>query len=691
MRRPSADVEPLLSVRGLRVTFATRDGLVQAVRGVSFELGRGEVLGVVGESGSGKTVSALALLRLLPPENTRIEGEVVFDGQSLLDLSPAALRRVRGARIGMIFQDPLSSLDPVRTIGAQLCETLRVHHRISGPASRARALELLDSVGIPDPARCLHAYPHELSGGMRQRAMIAMAVGLRPDLLIADEPTTALDVTVQAQIIELLHRIRAEYGLAMIVITHDLALTARVCDRLLVMYAGQIVEAGTITEVLGRPRHPYTQGLLRAAVRLDRPRSGRLTPIEGPAPDPTQIPAGCPFRPRCPHAIEACLTDPPLERVSHFQSVACWVKPPWRDGEGQIQPAPARASEPSALEVLLQVEGLTVTYPIDGGPLLRPRAWLRAVDEVDIAIARGTTLGLVGESGSGKTSLARAIMLAVRPTRGRVVFGGTDLTALPARALRSFRRRFQMVFQDPYASLDPRQLVGDAIAEPLRFHQLIHPSAVQDRVEELLELVGLDPRLARRSPHELSGGQRQRVAIARALALEPELVVCDEPISSLDVSVQAQIINLLRELQQRLRLTYLFISHDVSVVRHLSDEVAVMYLGRVVERGPVEQVCSEPMHPYTAALLSAVPVPDPARERARKRIILEGDIPSPLDPPRGCRFQSRCWLRRALGNPDRCETEEPMLASIGTGRFVACHYADAMDQSGRSSIRGLQT
>jgi peptide/nickel transport system ATP-binding protein len=545
---------PLLSVRDLRVGFATEGGRVQAVDGVSFDLAPGEVLAIVGESGAGKSVTAQTLIGLTRSANARIEGSVRLGEGELVEASEGELRRVRGERIGMVFQDPMTSFNPVYRLGDQIVEAIRAHRReVSESEAHERAVELLDSVGIPNAARRVDDYPHEFSGGMRQRAMIAMALALEPEILIADEPTTALDVTVQAQILALLERINRERGLATILITHDLGVVAEVADRVLVMHEGRIVERGSLDEIFYSPRDPYTRTLLDAVVRLD--------------------------------------SVPPLR--------------------------PQRETEP-----LLEVTELAKHFPVKRGLIFdREVDRVRAVDGVSFSLRRGETLGLVGESGCGKSTLCRAALQLIEPSSGSVRFEGREIAGLSRRAMRPLRREMQIVFQDPYASLNPRKRVGRIVGDPLDLQGVASGAELRRRVQELLDRVGLEPEHYQRFPHEFSGGQRQRIGIARALALRPKLIVADEPVSALDVSIRAQILSLLDELQEEFGLTYLFVAHDIGVVRHVSDRIAVMHEGRIVEEGPADRVCEAPSHPYTRQLLAAVPIPDPREARARRQTV----------------------------------------------------------------------
>jgi len=669
---------PVLSIDDLTVSFPSEQGRVTAVRGLSYQVSAGEVLGIVGESGSGKSVSSMAVMGLLPPQ-AKVTGSIRFQGGELLGRSDTELSQIRGRRISMIFQDPLSALTPVYTVGDQVAEALRVHSAQSRRAASARAVELLDLVGIPDATRRAQAFPHEFSGGMRQRVVIAMAIANDPDLIIADEPTTALDVTVQAQVLAVLATAREVTGAGIVLITHDLGVVAGFADRVQVMYAGRTVETGPVDEIFYHPRMPYTRGLLAAIPRVDNGPRQPLIPIEGQPPSLVDLPPGCPFAPRCPLVIERCrTTEPDLMPVSDNHQCACHrsdAAPPAPPVSGDTTHDSHRHSR-----VVLRVEHLVRHYPVRKGAILRRQVGtVRAVDDISFELREQETLGLVGESGCGKSSTLMEILKLAAPSQGRIEVLGTDVAALDRRRRMQLRRDLQVVFQDPIASLDPRLPVFDVLAEPLRAHG-VATTEIRRQVPELLKMVGLRPEHAGRYPAEFSGGQRQRIGIARALALEPKVLVLDEPVSALDVSIQAGVLNLLSELQVRLGLALLFVAHDLAVVRHIADRVAVMYLGRIVEIGPIDTVYTAPQHPYTQALLSAIPIPDPAKERARERILLTGDLPSPAAVPSGCRFRTRC-LRYAALAPDRqarCEQEEPAREQHGEAEHEsACHYATA--------------
>ncbi len=708
----------LLSVEDLRVHFDTEAGVVKAVDGVSWYVRPGETLGIVGESGSGKSVSAMSIMGLVPVPPARFpSGRIMFRGEDLLTLDAARMRAIKGKEIAMIFQDPLTSLNPLFKVGSQIAEIIRVHTKLGKVPARRRAVELLAEVGIPNPRQRAEEYPHQFSGGMRQRAMIAMALANDPVLVLADEPTTALDVTVQAQIMDLLVKLQEDRGTAIVLITHDLGLVASHADRVMVMYAGRVAESAPVDPIFAEPRHAYTLGMLSSLARLDQRRTERLQPITGQPPSLIHVPPGCPFHPRCSFATEVCRTEvPPLVELVPGHSAACHhadevvtaarsfvaaqvfnddpatkgYRPPAVDpgtavalptGGGVLAVAPAsellEQLKPALPDVapLLEVTDLVKWFPITSGIVFKHRVGdVKAVDGVSFSIVPGETLALVGESGCGKSTTARSVLRLLEPTSGRISFEGRDITKVGDHDLRRLRRQMQIIFQDPYASLNPRMTVRNTLSEPFR----IHGVDVGTKVRDLLDRVGLAPEHAGRYPHEFSGGQRQRVGIARAIALGPRLVVCDEPVSALDVSIQAQVINLLEELQDDLALTYLFIAHDLSVVRHISDRVAVMYLGGIVELAGRDALFERPAHPYTQALISAVPIPDPTKERARHRVIISGDVPSPANPPSGCRFRTRCpKFASELTDDERkpCLEQRPELVERGNGHPVACHYA----------------
>ncbi len=656
----------LLQVEGLKTWLGEGENPVRAVDGVDLEIRRGETFALLGESGCGKSMTALSIMRLLPPAG-RIQGGVVrLGGTDLLTLPEHAMRQERGGRMGMIFQEPMTSLNPVLTIGAQIAESVRIHDPGSRDNVNGRVLELLKAVGIPDPERRLKEYPHQLSGGMKQRVMIAIALAGRPELLIADEPTTALDVTIQAQVLGLMKDLQKESGMAILLITHDLGVVAEVADRVAVMYAGQVVETAPCKQFFREPRHPYSRKLFRSLPGEGK-RGQKLAVIKGMVPPLDRVFSGCRFLERCDHAMEVCERQVPEWRaISTGHGLRCHLEE-WRPlAETTAQEEPAAGASPASADQLLEVDDLKLYFPIHKGFLKRVVGHVKAVDGVSLTIPPGHTLALVGESGCGKTTVGKGILQLTPPTEGSVRYGGDELTRLRGEALRRRRSDLQIIFQDPVASMNPRMLVRDIVAEGLVAQGLGGSRAEREqRVEELLQQVGLPAEAAGRYPHEFSGGQRQRICVARALAVQPQLIVCDEPTSALDVSVQAQILNLLKDLQQRLGLSYLFITHNISVVAYLASEVAVMYLGRIVERGTVEEVLDAPRHPYTKALLSAVPVADP--ENLRSVIRLEGDMPSPANPPRGCHFHPRC--PEAV---EQCREAYPEETRLSDTRTVCC-------------------
>ncbi|MHB1008839.1 MAG: ABC transporter ATP-binding protein [Propionibacteriaceae bacterium] len=689
--RFTATGDVVLSVRNLHVTFPSEAGLVKAVRGLSFDLRAGETMAIVGESGSGKSVTSLAIMGL-HPRAARISGSITLHGRELVGLSDAQMSSIRGEDLAMIFQDPLSALTPVYTIGDQIVEAIQTHHDVSRAAAWKRAVELLDLVGIPNPQLRVKSFPHEFSGGMRQRAMIAQAIANDPDVIIADEPTTALDVTIQAQVLDVLKTAQVETGAAVILITHDLGVVAGMSDRVTVMYAGRPVEQGSVDDIFYRPRMPYTIGLLGAVPRLDATGSEPLATLQGNPPSVVDLPPGCPFSPRCPLAHAGCrTTEPDLAGVGPDHVAACWESDRITrehltsadifpvESAGDVPPPDTTPR--TERETVLSLENLSRHYPLMKGAVLRRRVGtVYAVDGIDLDLRRGETLGLVGESGCGKSTTLLEILNLHAPTDGRIVVFGKDTSTLGRREKKTMRRDLQVVFQDPMASLDPRMPIFDIIAEPLGVHGW-SKGKTETRVMDLLRTVGLEPGHANRYPQHFSGGQRQRIGIARALALEPELIVLDEPVSALDVSIQAGVINLLEDLKKRLRLSYLFVAHDLAVIRHIADRVAVMYLGKIVEVGDVDEVYSRPSHPYTQALLSAIPIPDPTTERSRTRILLHGDLPSPANPPSGCTFRTRCPIFEGLDQQQRtpCLAAMPPLEVAPDGAPVT--LAQALDQA----------
>ena len=631
-------MSPVLSVRDLKVSFASEAGRVDAVRGVSFDLEAGKTLGIVGESGSGKSVTSLAVMGLLD-ENAKVSGSIVFDGQELLGKTDAQLSTIRGNGISMIFQDPLTSLTPVYTIGAQLIEALTVHRNLSIKEATARSIDLLKLVGITEPEKRMKSFPHEFSGGMRQRVVIAIAMANDPKLIIADEPTTALDVTIQAQILDLIEKAQAETGAAVMMITHDMGVVARTADDVMVMYAGKPVEQAPVRELFHQTRMPYSIGLLGAIPRVDKAEKEPLTPIKGNPPLLINLADACPFADRCPIVMDACRTSEPellpvLTGGGEEHRAACIRANEITDGGllGGLPVYTVREAPESPLTrlpreqrpITLEVKNLTKTFPLLKGAFLKRKVGeVHAIKGISFDVREGETLAIVGESGSGKTTTLLQIMDMVKQTEGDIVIAGTSVNDIRSHKVeRALRRDIQIVFQDPMGALDPRMTVADIISEPLS--AIGTPKAeAHRRVKELMDLVGLNPAHSDRFPQAFSGGQRQRIGIARALSTNPKILVLDEPVSALDVSIQAGVINLLDDLKVKLGLSYLFVAHDLSVVRHIADRVAVMYLGDFVEHGDVDDVFDNPQHPYTKALLSAIPVPDPDIERTRERIVFD--------------------------------------------------------------------
>ncbi|MGZ4493170.1 MAG: ABC transporter ATP-binding protein [Nocardioides sp.] len=662
---------PLLQISDLRTEIRLKRSTVHAVDGVDLTVKAGETLGIVGESGCGKTITALSIMQLLPPGGHVVDGSVVLDGVDLLQLDEQEMQRVRGDSVGMVFQDPLTSLNPTMRVGDQIAEAVLLHRDVSRDQARKRAVEVLDLVGIAQASNRVDDYPHQFSGGMRQRVMIAMALACDPKLLIADEPTTALDVTIQAQILELIDSLRRDLGMAVILVTHDLGVIAGRADRVAVMYAGRIVEIADAQTLFEEPRHRYTEALFHALPERAAGTRERLYTISGLPPDLTKPPTGCRFAPRCQFAEDDCrAVDPPLVAESRGHQMACLH--PVDESHHLVAAERLAPATPigRAHDVLLKVDALVKDFPLRQGLIGRARGSVSAVSGVSFEVHRGETLGLVGESGCGKTTTGRLIVALDRPTSGSILLNGTDLATLSRRELRGMRREVQFMFQDPYASLDPRMRVGSILREPLQIQGLGDGGTQRRRVSELLDNVGLPRDAIDRFPHEFSGGQRQRIGLARALSLEPNLIVADEPVSALDVSIQAQILNTMRGLQDELGLTYVVISHDLSVIRYLSDRIGVMYLGKLVEEGPAADVYVHPLHPYTHALIETIPEANPRRERTKERVPLKGELPSAVDPPSGCRFRTRCPLAQ-----DICAVEEPPLRVLRRGDHrVACHF-----------------
>ena len=714
MKDPSS-WDTILEIKDLFVRFSSVVGTTRAVNGASLDVRRGEILGLVGESGCGKSVTARSIVGLVPsPPGVYEGGEIWLETRAgrvnALDLrrDERKMRQIRGKEVSMIFQEPMRSLHPMMKVGDQVVEGILEHELADEAKAFDRTVDLFDMVGLPQPRELLERYPHELSGGMRQRVMIALALSCQPQLLIADEPTTSLDVTIQAQILDLIMRLRERLGMSVLLITHNMGVVASTADRVSVMYLGDIVETGTVHEVFEEPAHPYTQGLLQSIPSLFSEPKTHLRSLAGVVPELSAPPTGCVFMDRCPHFGESCEQKHELVAISAEHKVLCGryasprvhagANPDWvRQSEsrlsevaqetppvhGPIGTAADASGLPSDTEdsIQIQVRGLELHYPVFRGVFRRRVGTVRAVDGVELSVSSGEVLGLVGESGCGKTSVGRAITRLVDPTGGEVAFraNGTlqDITHLPQKEMKEVRRHMGMVFQDPLSSLNPRMNVRSIIGEPLMIHGIAKGREVDNRVGELLEMVGLRARHQVRFPHAFSGGQRQRIAIARALAVEPRFVVADEPVSSLDVSVQSQVLNLLMDLQQEMHLAMLFIAHDIAVVRHISDRIAVMYLGKIVEVGSAKSVCSYPVHPYTEGLLASIPLPKPGSRSTRQ--IVKGDVPDPSNPPKGCRFHTRCPYVQPL-----CEAEEPMLRSLqgSADRIGACHFQDDLQLSG---------
>jgi peptide/nickel transport system ATP-binding protein len=672
-------VAPLLEIEDLRTYIKLREGTVHAVDGVSLYVEPGETLGIVGESGSGKTMTALSIMGLLPVGGHIAGGTIHLDGQQIGGLPDDVMRKIRGDEIGMIFQDPLTSLNPTMTVGKQIAEAVRLHRDVTREQAMDRAAEVLDLVGMPRPRERLGEYPHQFSGGMRQRVMIAMALACEPKLLIADEPTTALDVTIQKQILELIDDLRQRLGMSVILVTHDLGVIAGRADRVAVMYAGKIAETTDTGTLFANPRHPYTEALFHALPDKAAETRERLYSIPGVPPDLVNPPKACRFAPRCRYAQDHCREEEPRllgENPEHLY--ACFY-PVGEAERGRTVAAKANAVQPALSaetfarvpgEVVLAAKGLVKDFPVTKGLLQRRVGSVSAVAGVSFDIRRGETFGLVGESGCGKTTIGRLIVGLEKATAGKISFADGDLASASGREYRRQRRKIQYMFQDSYASLDPRMRAGTILREPLVVQHIGSHQEQQRRVAEMLDQVGLPRNAVERYPHEFSGGQRQRLGFARALMLSPELIVADEPVSALDVSIQAQVLNLMSALQDDLGLTYLFISHDLAVVRYLSDHIGVMYLGKLVEVGPAEEVYLQPAHPYTRGLIDSAPTADPAAEKAKVRSGVTGELPSAISPPSGCRFRTRCPRAQEIC----AEVEPPLRPFSAKLHMAACHF-----------------
>jgi oligopeptide/dipeptide ABC transporter ATP-binding protein len=676
-------MSPVLEIKDLSTHIQLTKSVVQAVGNVDLYIDAGETLGLVGESGCGKSMTGLSIMGLLPPGGHIIGGSVKLDGQELVGLPDHDMRRLRGNDVAMIFQDPLTSLDPTKTIGYQVAEPVILHRGASKKEALDRAAEVLGLVGLPRPAERLSDYPHQLSGGLRQRVMIAMALSCEPKLLIADEPTTALDVTIQAQILALLDDLKTRLGMAMLLITHDMGVIAGHSDRVNVMYAGRLVEETDTETLFEHMHHPYTQALLGSIPRLDQDANKRLANIPGIPPDLTHPPVGCRFAARCSRADDKCRTDePPLTGASLDHRFSCWhpVDGPLAltasaNGAGhatvtELADVPLADVEAIPGAPLLEVRDLVKEFAVTSGAVLQRKVGaVHAVSGVSFTIEEGQTFGLVGESGCGKTTIGKVIVALEHPTSGQVLLKGQDVAKMSGEKLRRYRRDLQLMFQDPYSSLDPRMRVGAIVREPLAIQKIGSSKEQQNRVYELLDEVGLPRNAVERYPHEFSGGQRQRIGLARALTLNPRVIVADEPVSALDVSIRAQVLNLMKRLQADHQLTYVVISHDLAVVKYVADKIGVMYLGKLVELGSGDDIYQRAAHPYTAGLIATIPVPDPKIAKAKVGVGIRGELPSPINPPSGCRFRTRCPFAQ-----DRCAEEEQLLRSFGPGHLAACHF-----------------
>ena len=675
--RKEVKMSLLLDINNIETCFRTEDRVLKILDGVTIQVKKGEIVGLVGESGSGKSVTMMSSIQLLSNSGKVTSGRVELDenGKNILEYKKNSddMRKIRGGRIGMIFQEPMTSLNPVMPIGRQIQETIMEHIGLNKEEAKARAIEMMKLVNIPDAEERYDNYAQQFSGGMRQRIMIAMVLAAEPDVLIADEATTALDVTTQAQLLEMIKELSVKTGVAVVLVTHNLGIVARYADRIYVMYSGNVVETADTLTIFKDPQHPYTRGLLNAIPRLTDPEDRVLTPIDGLPPTPLARPTYCPFYERCNYCVPGCAEKPKpqLAEIGQGHFVACHLGRAEKDEKAKeiaLKEGRSRPEKHISDEICLNVENVKKSFDIYKGLMQRKVGSFNAIEDISFNVRRGETLGIVGESGCGKTTLARCILRMYKPDGGKIELFGKDIASLGRSEMKPFRSQMSMVFQDPFSSLNPRMTAGDIVGQPLRIQKMTSSRAeYEKRVDELFRTVGMDPNQKDRYPHEFSGGQRQRLGIARALALKPNLLILDEPISALDVSIQAQVINLLEELQSSMGLAYLFIAHDLAVVKHISDRILVMYLGRVMEIADSSELYEDPLHPYTKALLSSVPLVDPEKEIGREYIPMKGEVPSVMNRPKGCPFSDRCDHAT-----EKCRSTIPELKDAGKGHMVSC-------------------